>query len=148
MINNIIIIAVAVIVLASVGILIWLRRRPRTIKADYFQAEWRQMQKLCKSKETWAQAILDADGLLDKALKKKRFAGKSMGERLVSAQRLINDNDGVWFGHKLRNKLHEDPAMKLKESDVKQALVGIRQAMKDLGALPNGKAEPDAKESK
>ena len=148
MINLIIIAAIALVVAVSTGVLLWMRRRPRTIKADHFQAEWRQMQKLCKSKETWAQAILDADGLLDKALKKKRFSGKSMGERLVSAQRLINDNDGVWFGHKLRNKLHEDPTMKLKESDVKQALVGIRQAMKDLGALPSAKSEAQAKELK
>lgn len=148
MIDTIILVVIAVVILASAAGLFFLKRRPRRIKADHFQAEWRQMQKLCKSKDTWAEAILKADDLLDKVLKKKRFAGKSMGERLVSAQRLINDNDGVWFGHKLRNRLHEDPSMKLKESEVKQALVGIRQAMKDLGALPSGKADPEAKEAK
>ncbi|HYH74490.1 MAG TPA: hypothetical protein VD735_00855 [Candidatus Saccharimonadales bacterium] len=148
MIDLIILGAIGLVIVVSAAGLVWLKRRPRRIKADYFQAEWRQMQKLCKSKDTWAQAILEADDLLDKALKRKRFAGKSMGERLVSAQRLINDNDGVWFGHKLRNRLDEDPALKLKESDVKQALVGIRQALKDLGALPGGKADANAKESK
>ena len=64
-----------------------------------------------------------------------------MGERLVSVQRRLTDNDGAWFGHKLRNKLEADPGTKLKEVDVKDALIGIRQALKDLGALPGGKAD-------
>jgi hypothetical protein len=42
----------------------------------------------------------------------------------------------VWFGHKLRNKIETDPDMKLKEDDVKGALLGIRRALKDIGALP------------
>jgi hypothetical protein len=59
-----------------------------------------------------------------------------MGERLVKAQRLLTDNDGVWFGHKLRNRIEEGENVKLKETEVKDALMGIRQALKDLGALP------------
>jgi hypothetical protein len=137
------VIGVAVIVSA----IFFLRRRPRRIKADYFQQQWRDMQKLCAKKETWAQAIVDADKLLDKALKKKRYAGKTMGERLTKAQRVFTNNESVWFGHKLRNKIDDDPAMKLKESDVKQALIGIRQALKDLGAFP-ATPKDDAKLSK
>jgi hypothetical protein len=57
----------------------------------------------------------------------------------VRAQRLLSDNDGVWFGHKLRNKIESEPDTKLKEKDVKDALIGTRQALKDLGALPDGK---------
>jgi hypothetical protein len=58
-----------------------------------------------------------------------------MGERLVSAQRDIKDNDGVWFGHKLRNRLVHENNVKLTERDVKDALIGIRAVLKDLGAL-------------
>jgi len=54
---------------------------------------------------------------------------------LVKAQRLFSDNDGVWFGHKLRARIDADPVAKLKESEVKQALIGIRQGLKDLGAM-------------
>jgi hypothetical protein len=136
------ILGIAAVIIAGI---IWLRRRPRAMKAPYFQEKWRDMQKLCASKETWGQAIIDADKLLDEALKKKRFSGKSMGERLTSAQRLLTNNENVWFGHKLRNKLHDNPDTKLKEKDVKQALIGIRQALKDLGALPDSKSELDTK---
>jgi hypothetical protein len=116
-----------------------IRRRPRKLKVEHFQENWRTMQKLLASKDTWKQAVVDADKMLDEVLKIRRFSGKSMGERLTKAQRLLSDNESVWFGHKLRNRVENEPDMKLKESDVKQALVGIRQALKDLGALPDGK---------
>jgi predicted metal-dependent hydrolase len=106
---------------------------------ERFQEKWLIMQKQLSSKGTWKQAVIDADKLLDEALKKRRFPGKSMGERLTKAQRLLSDNESVWYGHKLRNKMESEPNMKLKEADVKQALIGIRQALKDLGALPDGK---------
>ena len=130
---------VIVALLVLVGLTIFVVRRPRKLKIVRFQDRWKEMQKLCASKETWPQAIISADRLLDEALKKKRFAGKTMGERLTKAQRLLTDNEGVWFGHKLRSKLETDAATKLKETDVKQALLGIRQALKDLGALPHDK---------
>jgi hypothetical protein len=136
------ILIMAGVVLAIVAIIVCvivIRRRPRKLKVERFQEQWREMQKLLSSKDTWKQAVIDADKLLDAALKKRHFPGKSMGERLTKAQRLLSDNESVWFGHKLRNKLEGDPATKLKEADVKQALVGIRQALKDLGALPDGK---------
>ncbi len=132
-------IAIPVVVVLLIGLLLTMRRRPRKLKIQHFQDEWRALQKLCASKDTWPQAIIDADKLLDEALRRRRFGGKTMGERLTKAQRIISDNEGVWFGHKLRNKLEQDPIAKLKETDVKQALVGIRQALKDLGAFPNDK---------
>jgi len=125
----------AVAVLAVVTLFV-LRRRPRPLKQTNFQSKWVALQKLCGNKQTWSQAITNADKLLDEALKKRRVGGKNMGERLVQAQRIFTDNDAVWFGHKLRNRIESDPEAKLKEADVKDALIGIRQALKDLGALP------------
>ena len=77
----------------------------------------------------------DADKLLDEALKKLHYKGKTMGERLVAAQRDIKSNDNVWYGHKLRNRLVHESDVKLKQRDVREALLGIRAALKDLGAL-------------
>lgn len=112
----------------------FLRFKPRSLNTVYFQRKWQDAQNLCKDKTTWPLAVINADKLLDEALKKRHYKGKTMGERLVSAQRVLSNNDGVWFGHKLRNRVvHEDT--KLREGDVKKALVGLRQALKDLGAL-------------
>lgn len=132
-------VAVLVVIILFAGLTVWHRRRP--LKTDRFLEKWNEVQKLCRDKEAWPKALADADHLLDEALKKRRFGGKTMGERMVKAQRAFTDNDGAWFGHKLRNKIESDPDMKLKESDVKDALIGIRQALKDLGALPNKKKE-------
>ena len=111
------------------------RRLPRKLKSDRFMQEWKELQKYCKEKQTWPEAIKAADKLFDKALKRRRFKGKSMGERMVSAQRKITNNDQMWFAHNMAKKIVANPAGKLKESEVKQALVGFRLALKDIGAL-------------
>lgn len=111
------------------------KRKPRRLKPDYFAVRWKELQTYCKDKETWPQALKTADKLLDEALKKRRYKGKSMGERIVSAQRRFSNNDAVWYSHNLSKKAVEDGAAKLKEKDVKQALMGFRQALKDLGAF-------------
>ncbi|HSW66394.1 MAG TPA: hypothetical protein VLI54_04635 [Bacillota bacterium] len=138
--------AAAIILLGLLGFLLWRRLRPRPLKTEYYQEKWLELQKLCRDKTQWAQAILNADKLLDEALKKRRVRGSTMGERLVKAQRLFTDNDSLWFAHKLRNKLDAEPGIKLKEKDVKQALMGSRQALKDVGALPPSSKQTPAKE--
>ena len=63
-----------------------------------------------------------------------------MGERLVSAQRYITDNDDVWDAHSLVKKLVEkNGELPLKESQVKDALISFRLALIDLEALPSVK---------
>lgn len=107
----------------------------RKLKPAKFKDRWTELQKFCRSKDTWALAVINADKLLDEALKKKHLKGKSMGERLVEAQKILSDNDSVWFAHNMAKKLLDESYGKLKESDVKKSLVGIRQALRDLGAL-------------
>ena len=126
-------IIIAIIVISTA--VFTLRRRPRRLKNEYFAGSWKELQQYCKDKATWPQALMAADRLLDEALKKRRFKGKSMGERLVAAQRKISNNDSVWYAHNLCKKAIDDADLKLKEAEVKQALMGIRQALKDLGAF-------------
>jgi hypothetical protein len=118
-----------ILAIAAVGVLLLLvfstnfllRRKPKHLNKEYYTERWQTLQKLLKDKATWPLAVIDAD--------------KTMGERLVSAQRSITDNDAVWFGHKLRNRLVHESNVKLTEKNVKDALLGIRSALKDLGAL-------------
>jgi len=139
MLKIVLVVAAALFIAGIVLFIVW-RHRPLFLDTEQFQRQWQGLQKLLRDKARWADVVVDADKLLDLALKKKHLKGGSMGERLVKAQRLFTDNDGVWFGHKLRNRIDTDPTVKLKESEVKQALVGIRQGLKDIGALPNGQS--------
>lgn len=133
--STVIAVGAGVLILVLVVVAGVLSRRPRKMNTTYYAEKWLELQKLLKDQATWPLAIIDADKLLDKALKERKYKGKSMGERLVAAQRDIQDNDDVWFGHKLRNKLVHEQDIKLRERDVKDALLGIKHALKDLGAL-------------
>ena len=119
--------------------------KKRIRKINSFVTKWHDLQMYCRDKSTWEKALKEADKLLDKALKKRRFKGKSMGERLMNAQRYINDNDDTWAAHNLVKKLSADAPIKLRETDVKEALVGFRQALRDLGALPSPQETNDDK---
>jgi hypothetical protein len=110
-------------------------RRRKKLKVDNYAKEWGEIQGLCKSRKTWPQAIVDADRLLDKALKQRRYKGKTTGERLVSAQHDLSQNDAVWFSHKFCNKVADIDVRTLKKQDMLDALGGFRQALRDLGAL-------------
>lgn len=111
------------------------RHKPKHLNTKYYADKWKKLQaQLCDNK-LWPLAVIDADKLLEEALKAKKYKGKSMGEKLVSAQHDISNNDLVWFGHKLRNKLVHEADVKLKKNDVRDALLGIRSALKDLGAF-------------
>ena len=116
-------------------------RRPRKLNVERYTERWQNLQQLCASRKTWPQAIIEADDLVNEALKRRKYKGKTTGERLVSAQRDLSTNDKVWLGHKLRNKLEqaEVDVRKLKKRDMVIALAGFRQALRDLGALKRDK---------
>ena len=116
--------------------LVVLRKVPKRLKAGKFVNKWRELQKLCAQKETWGAAITQADDLLDESLKKRKKTGKTMGERLVNAEDAFSNKDAVWQAHKLANHVrHSGDTPKLKETDVKNALIAFRQALRDMGAI-------------
>jgi len=129
-------IAAGVILVVLIFGVSWLtKRRPRKLNIAQFQKKWQEVQALCANKATWPLAIINADKLVDDALKKQHYKGKTMGERMVAAQHELSDNDGVWFGHKIRNKLVHEDIKPLKQQEVMKILAGFRQALRDLGAL-------------
>lgn len=134
-VGNILIVAVGVFILIAVVLFLLKTRIPRKLKTDRFASQWKDLQQYCRDKQTWPQALQSADALLDSALRRRKFRGKSMGERMVSAQKVITNNDAMWYAHNLTKKITAEPTTRLKESDVKTALIGFRSALKDVGAL-------------
>jgi hypothetical protein len=111
--------------------------RRRKLNVAKFTKRWQDLQHYCSSRATWPQAIIEADNLVNDALKRRKYKGKTTGERLVSAQKTLTSNETVWLGHKLRSKVEgtEVDVRKLKKKDMVTALSGFRQALRDLGAL-------------
>ena len=135
---KIILAAGGLVALAMLGLMYWLI--PKRLKRDRFAQRWRRLQDCLKDRTKWGDAIITADEMLDESLKKRKFKGGSMGERMVSAQRYFTNNDDLWFAHNLCKKLKASQDVKLKEDDVKDALIGFRQALRDIGALDSGQS--------
>ncbi len=127
-------VAGGILILIVVGI-IAVRFAPKPTKKSKFQSAWKELQAYCAHKETWPTALIKADDLLELALKRRRYKGKNMGERLVAAQKVFSDNDAIWYAHKLTTKVKEHPKSRLKEKDVKDALLSLRQGLRDLDVL-------------
>jgi hypothetical protein len=105
------------------------------LNKKHFQQKWIELLNLVKTPEGMILAVIDADKLMDEALRRRHFKGTSMGERLVSAQRSFSNNDDVWHAHKLRNRLVHETDVKIKQNDAKNALESFKQGLRDLGAL-------------
>lgn len=122
-------------IVAITMVVITFRKLPKRIKSVYYVQKWREIQKMCGTKDDWGHAIIHADMLLDEILLKRKFAGKTMGERLVSAQKKFSSHDAVWNAHKFANSMRENVEQRVSETKVKEVLIAFRQALRDLGAL-------------
>jgi hypothetical protein len=100
-----------------------------------FREAWRGIIEKANSESTHELAIINADKLLDSALKKRNFKGETMGERLVSAKNILSKRQRVWEAHKLRNRLVHEEKVRLDRKKTLEALKGYESALKDLGAL-------------
>lgn len=124
-----------VVLLILIGAALIFFRAPRKVRPKKYLLRWRNIQVSLKDNKLWPMAVMDADALLSEVLKKRKISGKTMGERMVAAQKLFSDHDSVWQAHKLRNKIAHGEIKNLKELEVKKALIAFRQALRDLGAL-------------
>lgn len=113
-------------------------RRPKKMVKKLFTAKWRTLQQHCADKKHWGEAITEADALLDLALRKRRYKGKTVGARLMAAQHELTNNDGIWAAHKLAKTIASGPVKKLTKTEVKESLQSYQQALIDLGALRRG----------
>ncbi len=91
------------------------------------QSEWKKI-----IRETdYRQAILEADKLLDYALRNMGYKG-SLGAKLKKAPRLFKNINDVWAAHKVRNNIAHKMNYKVDEKTYKATMLKFKQAFKDL----------------
>lgn len=130
----------AVIVLLGGGILFVIshgRRHGSALDVDRYRTSWLAIERqLIKGEEpSYQLAILNADKLLDQALKQKGFEGSTMGERMKSAKTVWSNANNVWTAHKIRNKIAHESDISVSYSQARGSLSAFKQALKDLGAI-------------
>lgn len=78
--------------------------------------------------------LIKADSLLDYCLQNYHLRGKTMGERLKSANRLFThaQYDQVWQAHKMRNSVVHDIDTSFSSTQVKAKLETLLQAVSQL----------------
>jgi hypothetical protein len=81
-------------------------------------------------------AILEADKLLNDALREAGVMGLQLGDRLKKANegQIPNLNE-LWQAHKLRNQIAHEPNFKLKRDLAERALSIYETALKNLGVF-------------
>lgn len=101
-----------------------------------YRERWQRIEQLSAEGETgWQVAIMEADKLLDLALKANGYPGQTTGDRLKDARTAFRNNDHIWQAHKLRNRLAHEHDVQLNHVVVQRALRHFKSGLKDLGAL-------------
>lgn len=99
---------------------------------------WRSVQKhfFAGDDNSLKLAIIEADNILDEALRLAGFMGENLGDRLkkVNTSQLTNIQE-VWEAHKLRNRLVHETDFRLNRNLAERALAIYEKTFRDLGLL-------------
>lgn len=112
------------------------RKSPKGINQEEFRSKWLKItSSLNDTEESRHLAVLNADKLLDQALKAKGVKGETMGERLKNAKSQLRHRDAIWTAHKLRNQIAHEDNVSVSDEQAKRSLAAFKSALKDIGAL-------------
>lgn len=130
-------IAAALIVAGIMLAVIFFTKRPSRLNVDQYRTAWLQIENSLSRDQpvTYHMAILNADKLLDKALKELNVSGDTMGERMKSARNRFSNNNAVWAAHKLRNQIAHEQNVAINYTNARRALASFKRALKDVGAI-------------
>ncbi len=91
----------------------------------------------------WKLAIIEADIILDEALKRQGYAGNSLGERLRSVSPMsMKTLDDAWEAHKVRNDIaHSGVDFVLTQKLARETIVRYERVFTEMGLLNGGGAD-------
>ena len=107
------------------------------LDVDKYRSRWLAIENQLKRDEesSYHLCILNADKLLDQALRERGVRGETMGERMKAARDTWSNANAVWMAHKLRNQVAHEPDVRISYDDTRRALVAFKQALRDVGAI-------------
>jgi len=80
-------------------------------------------------------AVIEADKLLDHALKERAMPGTTLGERLKFAAYKYPKLREVWWAHKVRNQLVHEASYRLDRGMARKAVRSYQKALQLIGAV-------------
>lgn len=137
--DTIFIFLVSVLIIGALAIatIMFTKKGGMQLDVDKYRLKWMGIEKqLSKDDQSGCVlAVLNADKLLDQALRDRGIRGQTMGERMKSAKNMWTNANAVWGAHKLRNQIAHESDHHLSYEDARRAIAGFKQALKDVGAI-------------
>ncbi|OYX43204.1 hypothetical protein B7Y94_02030 [Candidatus Saccharibacteria bacterium 32-49-12] len=108
-----------------------------SLKKEKYQSRWIEIERKFDSgsADSRHMAIVEADKLLDMALRETGSRGKTMGERMKNRQGVWSNANAIWAAHKLRNQIAHEEQVNVSEDILRRALASFKRALRDLEAL-------------
>lgn len=128
-------------VLILAGVMLWimfrLHHQSHQLNVEKYRRKWLEIEQQLKRDDprSCQFAIVEADKLLDIAMKESGIKGDTMGERLKAAKERWSDRNAVWTAHKLRNQIVHEADVRVEYDGARRALAGFKKALKDIGAI-------------
>lgn len=137
--NSIIVtcIAVALVGVLLIAVIVLTRKGTPQLDVDKYRLKWLAIEKQLSASDLSAcqLAVMNADKLLDQALKERGTKGETMGERMKTAKDSWTSANAVWNAHRLRNRVAHESDVHVTYAEARRALASFKQALKDMGVI-------------
>lgn len=111
---------------------------PQPAQGGWLTARWGEIMRHMESPKEmeWRFAIVEADKLVDEVLKRAGYPGGTLGERLMNLQPgQLETLDGLWYAHKVRNRVAHDMNYFLRYTEAKQVIGFFAATLRELRAI-------------
>lgn len=127
----------AILIVAGLILVFIVARGGKQLNQEKYRSKWLSVERSLSKDQpaSFHLSVLNADKLLDHAMKEAGYKGTTMGERLKSASPKLSNKNAVWSAHKLRNQIAHEPDVNVNYDAARRALASFKQALKDLGAI-------------
>ncbi len=113
------------------------RKGSKYLDVEHYRSKWLAIEQQLNRDNvaSYSLAVLNADKLLDQALKARGLKGETMADRLKSGKSLFTNRNNVWSAHKLRNRIAHEPDVRVTYDAARYAIGDFKRALKDIGAI-------------
>lgn len=129
--------AVLIIALLIILIMLLTKKGGMVLDVEKYRTKWLAIeQSLVRDNEaSYHLAVMNADKLLDTAMRERGIKGQTMGDRLKFNKNAWSNRNSLWEAHKLRNQIAHESDVRVSYDHARRALAGFKQALKDVGAI-------------
>ena len=130
-------IGVLIVAILVVIVMVLTKKGPAPLDVEKYRSRWLGLENQLDRNNTThlPMIVLEADKLLDQALRDRGVKGETMGERMKTAKDTWSNANAVWTAHKLRNQIAHESGVTVSYDDARRALGAFKQALKDIGAI-------------